>query len=207
LLAFASSEFAVATIFCSRTDRSRICSAVFTAPGVSKVIHHSKSLRESRHVPGVKDPSGKSSTLSSSLVFSLAVLPRGPLPLFGAPETFWRLEVALFSIISSPVEGEDVEEKLRVFISPIGRAEGSAPELPVGKNVVKNEEFSGENGWSRVTTLPPTTRGFHRRKELLALFGRSKALIGQYCKRGKDCTALHCTGITYLAIVVWLWIL
>jgi hypothetical protein len=132
-------------------------------------------------MPDVKDPSGKSLTLSRSLVFSLAVflLPRGAaLPLFGALETFWRFEVAVFSILSGPVEGEDVEDKLRVFVSPVGRVEGTAPELPVGKNVVEKGAFSGDrNGWSRIDALPPTTRGFHRRKELPALLGRRKALI------------------------------
>jgi hypothetical protein len=91
--------------------------------------------------------------LSNSLVFSVAVfLPEGVFPLFGAPETFWRFEVALFSFLSGPVEGEasgpvegeDEEDKLRVFVSPAGRVEGTAPKLPVGENVVEKEAFSGD---------------------------------------------------------------
>jgi hypothetical protein len=92
-------------------------------------------------------------------------------------------------------EGEDVKDKLRLFVSLIGRAEGTNPELPEGKNVVEKGAFSGDrNGWSRVAMLPPTTRGFHRRTELPALFRRSKALMRQQSGSdicGKDCTGLH----------------
>ena len=95
---------------------------------------------------------------------------RGAFPLFGAPEICWRFEVALFSVLSGPVEGEasgPVEgggevDKLRVFISPAGRVEGTAPKLPVGENVVEKGAFSCDrNAWSRVAILPAITREFH----------------------------------------------